>query len=146
MPSAEPQPAHVVLEVGTGSGYQSAVLARIVRHVYSVEIIESLGLMADRRLKQLEFTNISVHIGDGYEGWTIHGPFDGIMVTCGAETVPPTLIEQLKPGGRMIIPVGPYFDMQTLLLVEKDSVGHVTSNEKMPVRFVPMTGGHEIRS
>jgi len=136
----DPKPEHVVFEVGTGSGYQAAVLADLVRHVYTVEIVPELGEQAAERLKTLGYSNITVRVGDGYAGWPEHGPFDGIIVTCGAEEVPPPLIEQLKPGGKMVIPVGPTHMVQELLVIEKDSTGRVSRRSVMPVRFVPMTG------
>lgn len=136
----DPRPDHVVFEVGTGSGYQAAVLAGLVRHVYTVEIVPELGEQASDRLASLGYTNVSVRVGDGYAGWPEHGPFDGIIVTCGAEDVPPPLIEQLKPGGKMVIPVGPTHEVQELLILEKDRKGNVTRRSVMPVRFVPMTG------
>lgn len=135
-----PQPDDIVLEVGTGSGYQAAVLAEIVRHVYTIEIVPELGEEAEARLSDLGYTNISVRVGDGYAGWPEHGPFDGIIVTCGAEDVPPPLLEQLKPGGVMVIPVGPNNIAQSLMVYEKDAEGKVSSRPVMGVRFVPMTG------
>jgi protein-L-isoaspartate(D-aspartate) O-methyltransferase len=138
----QPKPDHVVLEIGTGSGYQAAVLAKIVRRVYSVEIIPELGDTARERLERLGYTNVSVLVGDGYQGWPLHAPFDGILVTCGAEEVPPPLLQQLKPGGRMVIPVGPTLNVQSLMLIEKRSDGSISSEDVMPVRFVPLTGKH----
>lgn len=126
-----------VLEIGTGSGYQAAVLAEIVQHVYTIEIVEPLGLTA-KALLEREYDNVSVKIADGYHGWEEHGPFDAIVVTAAAEHIPPPLIEQLKDGGRMIIPVGSPFRVQQLMLVEKRD-GRVTSRALMPVRFVPFT-------
>lgn len=130
-----------VLEIGTGSGYQAAVLAEIVDSVYTVEIIESLGLSASERLEKLGYENVSVRIGDGYYGWEEYAPFDAIIVTAAAEHIPPPLIEQLKDGGKMIIPVGPPFFVQTLILVEKRG-DKVYSRSMMPVRFVPLKGEH----
>jgi protein-L-isoaspartate(D-aspartate) O-methyltransferase len=132
----------VVLEVGTGSGYQAAVLAKLVRSVYTIEIIEPLGELARERLERLGYDNVAVKIGDGYFGWEEHAPYDAIIVTAAASHVPPPLIAQLKPGGRMVIPVGPRFYTQQLLLVEKDADGGVTSRQILPVAFVPLTGGH----
>lgn len=137
-----PQPEHRVLEVGTGSGYQAAILSRLVRQVYTMEIIEALGKRARRDLTKLGYDNIQVRIGDGYYGWKQHAPFDGIVVTAAASHVPPPLIQQLKPGGRMIIPVGSRFLTQQLLLVVKDEEGNVTTRHILPVRFVPLTGSH----
>jgi protein-L-isoaspartate(D-aspartate) O-methyltransferase len=132
----------VVLEVGTGSGYQAAVLAELVRAVYTMEIVEPLGEQARERLERLGYDNVAVKVGDGYYGWEGHAPYDAIIVTAAASHVPPPLIAQLKPGGRMIIPVGPRFYTQQLLLVEKDADGEVTSRQILPVAFVPLTGGH----
>ena len=139
----DPEPGDVVLEVGTGSGYQAAVLAGLVKHVYSIEIIESLAREAAERLRELGYTNVTVRAGDGYAGWPEHAPFDGIIVTAAPDHVPRPLVEQLKPGGRMVIPVGEVHRTQELLLVEKDAEGKVSRRTMMPVRFVPLTGGHE---
>ena len=137
----EPQPDHVVLEVGTGSGYQAAVLAELVAQVCSIEIIPELARRAGRDLRRLGYGQIRTREGDGYYGWPECGPFDGIVVTAGASHVPPPL-EQLKPGGRLIIPVGSRFLTQQLLLVEKDAEGETRTRQVLPVRFVPLTGGH----
>ena len=131
-----------VLEVGTGSGYQAAVLAALVKHVYTIEIIEPLGLEAIIRLKQLGYDNITVKIGDGYHGWPEHAPFDAILVTAGAEQVPAPLIEQLKPGGRLVIPLGGQHTAQTLTVIEKNARGEITQHDILPVGFVPLTGEH----
>ena len=138
---ARPAKDHVVLEVGTGSGYQAAVLSRLVAHVYSIEIIEPLAKSAADRLKALGYQNITVRQGDGYKGWPEHGPFDAIVVTAAASHIPAPLIDQLKPGGRMVIPVGETFATQNLMLVEKgpDARTH-TRRALLPVRFVPLTG------
>jgi protein-L-isoaspartate(D-aspartate) O-methyltransferase len=132
----------VVLEVGTGSGYQAAVLAEIVREVYTIEIVEELARSAGQRLLELGYTNIFVKAGDGYAGWPEHAPFDGIVVTCGADHLPPPLIAQLKPGGRMVIPVGPAGDVQSLQVVTKRANGTFDTRDVMAVRFVPLTGEH----
>lgn len=132
----------VVLELGTGSGYQAAVLAELVREVYSIEIIEPLAERAKGALAELGYTNISVRAGDGYYGWEEHAPFDAIVVTAAASHIPPPLLAQLRPGGRMVIPVGASFLVQNLMLVEKDAAGAVTVTLLLPVRFVPLTGGH----
>jgi protein-L-isoaspartate(D-aspartate) O-methyltransferase len=132
----------VVLEVGTGSGYQAAILAELARSVYSIEIIEGLAGTATERLKRLGFGNVEVRSGDGYHGWKEHAPFDGIVVTAAASHIPPPLIEQLKPGGRMVIPVGGPFFVQQLMLVEKGAEGGVRTRQILPVAFVPLTGGH----
>ncbi|KPK60409.1 MAG: protein-L-isoaspartate O-methyltransferase [Gammaproteobacteria bacterium SG8_31] len=138
----DPQASHVVLEVGTGSGYQAAVLAELVRAVCTIEIIPELAERARRDLERLGYRNIRTREGDGYYGWSQCGPFDGIVVTAGASHVPPPLIQQLRPGGKLIIPVGSRFLTQQLLLVEKSMDGEVTTRQILPVRFVPLTGGH----
>jgi len=138
----EPGPDDVALEVGTGSGYQAAVLAKRVRHVYSIEIIEPLAEQARERLARLGFDNVTTRLGDGYYGWEEAGPFDAILVTAAASHVPPPLVAQLKPGGRMVIPVGGRFLVQHLLLVEKTAEGDVLTRQITPVRFVPLTGEH----
>ena len=131
-----------VLEVGTGSGYQAAVLAELGAKVSTIEIIEPLAVQAAERLRQLGYTGVRARAGDGYHGWPEHGPFDAIMVTAAAGHVPPPLVRQLKPGGRMVIPVGPPFLAQHLVLVEKRQDGSVSTRQLLPVRFVPLTGGH----
>jgi len=130
-----------VLEVGTGSGYQAAILSEIVREVYTIEIFEELGTSAKRRLKDLDYSNVTVRIGDGYYGWPEEAPFDAVIVTCAATHIPPPLIAQLKEGGRMCIPVGGVFQIQNLMLIEKRD-GKITSKNILPVRFVPMLGEH----
>jgi len=138
----EPDENDVVLEVGTGSGYQAAVLAELVDHVYSIEIIEALAVSARERLARLGYDNVTTKLGDGYYGWEEHAPFDSIIVTAAASHVPPPLIEQLKPGGRMVIPVGGRFMTQLLLLLEKGDDGEVVTRQIGAVRFVPLTGKH----
>lgn len=135
-------PEDRVLEVGTGSGYQAAVLAELVKQVYSIEIIEPLGKRAGDLLEKLGYDNIETRIGDGYYGWKAHAPFDAIIVTAAADHIPPPLIAQLKPGGRMMIPVGSRFMTQQLVVVEKDMHSNVTTRLILPVRFVPLTGAH----
>jgi protein-L-isoaspartate(D-aspartate) O-methyltransferase len=135
-------PSSRVLEVGTGSGYQAAILAELVKQVYSIEIIEPLGELARENLAALGYGNIEVRIGDGYYGWKEQAPFDAIIVTAAASHIPPPLIEQLASGGRMIIPVGSRFMVQQLVLVEKNDGGEVTTRQILPVRFVPLTGSH----
>ena len=138
----EPDADDVVLEVGTGSGYQAAVLAELVEQVYSIEIIEPLATQAKYRLKSMGYSNVTTRLGDGYFGWEEHAPFDAIVVTAAASHVPPPLIEQLKPGGLMIIPVGGRFMTQTLLLLEKTDDGEIITRQYGAVRFVPLTGKH----
>lgn len=131
-----------VLEVGTGSGYQAAVLAHIVKKVHTLEIIKPLGLEAKERLKELGYKNIEAEIGDGYYGLESKAPFDAIIVTAAAGQIPPPLLKQLKPGGRMVIPVGSQFFVQQLVLAQKDENGKITIKQILPVRFVPLTGEH----
>lgn len=134
----DPKPTDRVLEVGTGSGYQAAILAELVAHVYTIEIIAQLAEKAERRLKELGYKNISFRTGDGYLGWKEAAPFDAIMVTAGADHVPQPLIEQLRPGGKIMIPVGGRL-MQELKIVSKDKHGKITETASHPVRFVPLT-------
>jgi protein-L-isoaspartate(D-aspartate) O-methyltransferase len=133
-----PQPGDVVLEVGTGSGYQAAVLAELARQVYSIELIESLGRSAAARLAELGYRNIEVRIGDGYAGWPERAPFDGIVVTAAAPQVLPALIAQLKTGGRMVIPVGASDQVQYLKVLVKRADGGYDEKRVLPVRFVPL--------
>lgn len=134
----EPKPTDRVLEVGTGSGYQAAVLAELVKEVYTIEIVEPLARRAEADLKRLGCTNVHVRAGDGYQGWPEAAPFDAIMVTCAPEAVPQPLIAQLKDGGRMIIPVGPMGNQQLVLLRKEGE--RLEKRAVLPVRFVPMTG------
>jgi protein-L-isoaspartate(D-aspartate) O-methyltransferase len=127
-----------VLEVGTGSGYQAAVLAPLVSHVYTIEIVPALARDAAARLKKLKCDNVTVRAGDGYGGWPEHAPFDIIVVTAAPESVPEPLLQQLKPGGRLVVPVGSRFGTQELLLIEKDSSGKLRTTRVAPVRFVPL--------
>ena len=136
----EPEPGDVILEVGTGSGYQAAVLAELVKQVYSIEIDEELARSAAALLKRLGYDNVTARAGDGYAGWPEHAPFDGIIVTAAAEELPPPLLKQLKPGGKLVIPVGEHNGYQELLLVEVDEQGEVSKRSVLPVRFVPLTG------
>jgi protein-L-isoaspartate(D-aspartate) O-methyltransferase len=131
-----------VLEVGTGSGYQAAILAELADSVYTIEIVEELGKQAAENLKRAGYDAVHTRIGDGYYGWEAAAPFDGIVVTAVASHIPPPLIKQLKPGGRMIIPVGVQFMTQYLVLVTKDVDGKVTTRQILPVSFVPLTGAH----
>jgi protein-L-isoaspartate(D-aspartate) O-methyltransferase len=135
-----PEKDDVVLEVGTGSGYQAAVLASLVDRVYTIEIVEPLALRAADRLKALGYDNVIVRQSDGYYGWPEHAPYDGIVVTAAASHIPPPLLNQLKLHGRMIIPVGTSFMAQNLLLVEKDEQGQVHTEVLLPVAFVPLAG------
>jgi protein-L-isoaspartate(D-aspartate) O-methyltransferase len=130
-----------VLEIGTGSGYQAAVLAEIVAQVYSIELIPSLGKEAAQRLRTLGYANVEVRIGDGYAGWPERAPFDGIVVTAAAPRVPQALVEQLKPGGRLVIPVGASHAAQELLVLTKRADGGVDERRVLPVRFVPLVPG-----
>jgi protein-L-isoaspartate(D-aspartate) O-methyltransferase len=132
------QPNETVLEIGTGSGYQSAVLGKVAGHVYSIEIIPELALASAERLKKLGYGNVTVREGDGYRGWPEHAPFDAIIVTAAPERIPQPLLDQLAPNGRMVIPVGGFF--QELKVFKKDANGRITEEAKIPVRFVPMTG------
>jgi protein-L-isoaspartate(D-aspartate) O-methyltransferase len=135
----QPKPNHRVLEIGTGSGYQAAILAEIVDKVYTVEIVEELAKSSSELLKNLGYDNIKVKHADGYYGWEEHAPFDSIMVTAAAEFVPPPLIKQLKVGGIMCIPVGPPFHIQTLYLIRKVSEENIETTVLGQVRFVPLT-------
>lgn len=133
-----PRPDDRVLEIGTGSGYQAAVLSKLVKEVYTIEIIEPLAQRAAATLKRLGFTNVTVRAGDGYQGWPQHAPFDAIIVTCAPGHVPPSLVDQLKEGGRMVIPVGAKYTQKLYLLEKRD--GKVVRTALTPVYFVPMTG------
>lgn len=129
----------IILEIGTGSGYQSAVLSRLVQQVYSVEIIEELATSARDRLMQMNYTNVAIRTGDGYSGWAEHAPFDGIIVTAAAPHVPKPLINQLREGARLIIPVGSPYDCQILMVIEKKANCEIEIREIIDVRFVPLT-------
>jgi len=132
----------VVLEVGTGSGYQAAVVAELARQVYTIEIIPDLARNAADRLRRLGYTNVTVRVGDGYFGWPEAAPFDGIIVAAAAGHVPQPLLQQLKPDGRMVIPIGPPFGLQHLTVVQRGADGRVTTHQLFPVQFVPLTGQH----
>jgi protein-L-isoaspartate(D-aspartate) O-methyltransferase len=136
----DPQPDDIILEVGTGSGYQAAVLSSLVRHIYTVEIVPLLARTATEVLQRLHYDNVSVRAGDGYAGWPEHAPFDGIVVTAAPAEIPPPLLQQLKPGGKLVIPVGAEHGYQELLLVEVDENGAISRRSVLPVRFVPLTG------
>ena len=138
----QPDTHHIVLEVGTGSGYQAAILSKLVNHVYSIEIIPELGKEAANRLDKLGYDNVTVKIGDGYNGWEEHSPFDRIIVTAAPEQIPKKLVDQLKSGGLMVLPVGKTSFGQDMRVVKKDKTGQVTTQETIPVRFVPMIHEH----
>ena len=135
----EPEPGHVVLEVGTGSGYQAAILSRLVRQVYSVEIVEPLAARAARDLAELGYANVTVRAGDGYAGWPEHAPFDRIIVTAGTDHVPRPLLDQLRPGGLMVIPLGSRPETLELTRIRKGRDGRISRRRVTPVRFVPLT-------
>lgn len=134
---------HCVLEIGTGSGYQTAILAELADKVYSMELIEKLSEAADKRLQAMGYTNIDTRVGNGYQGWQEHAPYDAIIVTAAAAYIPPALIEQLKPGGRMVIPVGKPYMHQELMLLKKDSQGNHQLQKILDVAFVPMRQSDE---
>ncbi len=134
------QPDYRILEIGTGSGYQAAVLGELCKHVYTIEIISPLGLKAKKLLTELGYEHIQVKIGDGYEGWPDVAPFDRIIVTCAPNNIPPPLVEQLAMGGKIVIPVGQANQIQYIIVVTKDKQGRVSQERRYPVRFVPMTG------
>lgn len=139
---AKTDKTHIVLEIGTGSGYQAAVLSPLAKSIYSIEIIDALTKSAHDRLQRLGYKNITVKTGDGYYGWEQHAPFDTIIVTAASSHVPPPLIKQLKPGGRMVIPVGGPFFTQQLMLITKELDNTVKTRQILPVSFVPLTGRH----
>ena len=136
-----PEPSNVVLEVGTGSGYQAAVLSRLVRRVYSLEVVQPLAEAAAKRLARLGYDRVEVKWGDGWGGWPEHAPYQAIVVTAAAPEMPTELLSQLAPGGRMILPLGAPYTTQVLVLVEKHSDGRISERDVLPVAFVPMTGG-----
>ena len=134
----KPEKDDIALEVGTGSGYQAAVLSKIVKKIYTIEIITPLGKAAEKRVSELGYKNITVKIGDGYFGWQQYAPFDCIIVTAASDHIPPPLVKQLKNGGKMAIPVGRPFQVQSLMLVEKSEKGEIRIKNILPVRFVPL--------
>ena len=134
----KPEKDDIALEVGTGSGYQAAVLSKIVKKIYTVEIITPLGKAAEKRVNELGYKNITVRIGDGYFGWEQYAPFDCIIVTAASDHIPPPLVKQLKNGGKMAIPVGKPFQVQKLMVVEKSEKGEIRIKNILPVRFVPL--------
>jgi protein-L-isoaspartate(D-aspartate) O-methyltransferase len=137
----DPKSTDVVLEVGTGSGYQAAVLAELVAKVYTIEIVEPVGRRAAEALARLGYKNVFTRIGDGFNGWPEAAPFDAIVVTAAAPAVPAPLVDQLKPGGRLVIPIGGQWEVQELLLIEKKADGATSTRRTIPVRFVPLTRG-----
>lgn len=137
------EPGDKVLEIGTGSGYQAAVLSPLAEEVYSIEIVPELGERAGEALDRLGYDNVETKIADGYYGWPEEAPFDGVIVTAAASHIPPPLVQQLRPGGRMLIPIGGPFAAQQLMLVEKQPDGGIVSRQVLPVRFVPFTGAAE---
>lgn len=134
------KPTDTILEIGTGSGYQAAILSKLVKQVYSFEIIKELAEKARHRLKKLGYNNVTVRTGDGYSGWPEHAPFDGIIVTAGAPYIPQPLIEQLRAGAHMVIPVGLHYGYQELMVVEKTADGKIEPRDVLGVSFVPLTG------
>lgn len=137
----DPDPTDVMLEVGAGSGYQAAVLSLLVKKLYSIEIVADLAHSARKRLEELGYHNVEVHKGDGYGGWPDKAPFDGIIVTAAAPAIPPALQEQLRPGGRLVIPVGLPHRAQELMVLEKQADGTCIHQKILDVAFVPLTGG-----
>jgi protein-L-isoaspartate(D-aspartate) O-methyltransferase len=134
------QPDDRILEIGTGSGYQAAVLGELCEHVFSMEIVAPLGKKAMKILKELGYDQVQLRIGNGYQGWSEEAPFDKIIVTCAPDQIPKALLDQLVPGGRMVIPVGGQFQTQYMVEVTKSKKGKISRKEHYPVRFVPMTG------
>jgi len=141
----DPMPNHKILEIGTGSGYQAAVLSKLVAKVYSIEVVEELAASAKDRLARLGYANVEVRCGDGARGWPEYGPYDGIIVTAAAPEIPPALVMQLAEGGRMVLPVGHPHTEQTLSVLRKDAQGEVTVDPLLPVAFVPLVEGREPR-
>ncbi|MGZ8945909.1 MAG: protein-L-isoaspartate(D-aspartate) O-methyltransferase [Methylococcaceae bacterium] len=140
------KPSDIILEIGTGSGYQAAILSQLVKQVYSVEIIEDLATIARQRLNELGYNNVEVRNDDGYYGWPEHAPYDGIIVTAAAPHIPQPLIDQLRPGARLVIPVGLPYSYQELMVVEKRADDEIEVRKVLGVGFVPLTGGHEAKS
>ncbi len=136
----QPEPDHVVLEIGTGSGYQAAVLSKLVKQVYSMEIVEELAIEAGDRLRRMGYDNVAVGHGNGRLGWPEHAPYDAVLVAAAAKRIPQALIEQLRPGGTLVIPVGPWHAAQDLIVVKKQEDGRVEHRRVLPVAFVPLTG------
>lgn len=138
----EPEPGDRMLEIGTGSGYQAAILAELVGEVYTIEIIPELAETASARLARLGYDNVRVRSGDGWHGWPEAAPFDGIIVTAVDEEVPPRLLEQLAPGGRLVLPLGPSLGGQMLTVISRNAEGETAQRDVLPVQFVPLTGDH----
>ncbi|MCK9379892.1 MAG: protein-L-isoaspartate(D-aspartate) O-methyltransferase [Sulfuritalea sp.] len=136
----QPRAEHVVLEIGTGSGYQAAILAKLVKRVYTMEIVAELAAEAGARLQRMGYDNVEVGTGNGQLGWPQHAPYDGILVAAAASSIPPALIEQLKPGGTLVIPIGEQHAAQDLLVVSKSGRGRIEEKRVLPVAFVPLTG------
>ncbi len=139
------KPSDIILEIGTGSGYQAAILSQLVQQVYSVEIIEELATVARQRLHELGYNNIEVRNDDGYFGWPEHAPYDGVIVTAAATHIPPPLIEQMRTGARLVIPVGMPYSYKELMVVEKKENGEIEVRHVLAVGFVPLTGDHEAK-
>ena len=139
-----PEPEHSILEIGTGSGYQTAILSQLCRKVYSIEVVKELSTAAAELFERLGYHNIETRIDDGYLGWPEHAPYDGIIVTAAATHIPAALLEQLKPGGRMAIPVGLPYSHQELMLVRKDEQGNTLTESVLGVAFVPLVGGESV--
>ena len=140
----EPEPDDVILEVGTGSGYQAAILSRLVQKVYTIEIVAPLFETAKESLLRLGYNNVENRMGDGYLGWPEHAPFDGIIVTAAAPYIPQPLVKQLRPGGKLVVPVGMPNFHQELMVVEKNQKGEINTRDILSVAFVPLTGDHEV--
>lgn len=132
------KPSDVVLEIGTGSGYQAAILSQLVRQVYSIEVVEELATVARTHLRELGYNNVEVHVGDGNQGWPEHAPYDGIIVTAAAPHIPQALIDQLRPGARLVIPLGLPYSTQELMVVEKKPDGEIETQDILSVAFVPL--------
>ncbi len=135
------EPTHTILEIGTGSGYQTAILSLLCKQVYTMECIAALSHQATARFKEMKYRNIETAIGNGYQGWPEHAPYDGIIVTAAASHIPEALVEQLKPGGNLVIPVGGAYTSQELMLVNKDEQGEIDTKGVLGVVFVPLVDG-----
>jgi protein-L-isoaspartate(D-aspartate) O-methyltransferase len=140
------KPSDIILEIGTGSGYQAAILSQLVQQIYSVEIIEDLATIARKRLNKLGYDNVEVRNDDGYFGWQEHAPYDGVIVTAAAPHIPEPLIDQLRVGARLVIPVGLPYSYQELMVVEKKANGEIETRKVLGVSFVPLTGEHDLET